>query len=221
MKTPVFALCLLALLTGGLAHAQETGDVVMHREVLALENRWAEIRYEMKGRGEKFAAGRDLMRDATALAERHPGKAEPLVWEALALLVEAELRGDLSALSLARNARDLLHQAEAIDPAAANGLIQTSLGMLYYEMPSWPLGFGDKKKAEVYLTQALAIDPEGMDSNYFYGDFLLQGGRKREALPYLDRAMHAAALVRPGHERATAGRKIDIQEALDSARKAR
>jgi tetratricopeptide (TPR) repeat protein len=187
--------------------------------VLELENRWAEIRYDMKAsKASKLVAARDFIRDANAIAARFPDDTEPLVWQALALLVEAEIRSDLSAFGIAARARDLLEKAERLDPRAT-GLIQTSLGMLYYEMPGWPLGFGDKKKAARYLTEALAMDPDGMDSNYFYGDYLLQSGKYREAEVYLERAAKVA--VRPGHERADNGRKKDIQEALDAARKAR
>ncbi len=130
----------------------------------------------------------------------------------LALLLEASLR----ALGLAKDARRLLERAEAIDPKALGGMIQTSLGMMYYEMPGWPLGFGDKRKAAQYLTRALKIDAGSMDNNYFYGDYLVMTGKGREAIPYLERALQVP--VRPGHDRAETGRKADIQESLDKAR---
>jgi len=191
-------------------------DPAMNAALLKIEDRWAEIRYEMKGAREKLAAGRELVREAKDIAAAHPGRAEPLVWQALALLVEAEIRGDISALGLAKDARRLLEQAEGIDPRALGGMIQTSLGMMYYEMPGWPLGFGDKRRAAQYLTRALEIDPHSMDNNYFYGDYFVMTGRGADAVPYLERAL--AAPVRPGHERADNGRKADIQESLDKAR---
>ena len=55
-----------------------------------------------------------------------------------------------------------------------NGSVYTSLGSLYYQVPGWPIGFGSDKKAESYLKKALAVNPDGMDPNYFYGDFMLQ-----------------------------------------------
>ena len=130
----------------------------------------------------------------------------------LALLLEASLR----ALGLAKDARRLLERAEAIDPKALGGMIQTSLGMMYYDMPGWPLGFGDKRKVAQYLTRALKIDAGSMDNNYFYGDYLVMTGKGREAIPYLERALQVP--VRPGHDRAETGRKADIQESLDKAR---
>ena len=47
-------------------------------------------------------------------------------------------------------------------------------------MPGWPIGFGDKKKAEEYLKKALAANPDGIDPNFFYGDFLLDKVRRLE-----------------------------------------
>ncbi|MNY67214.1 Tetratricopeptide repeat protein [compost metagenome] len=79
-------------------------------------------------------------------------------------------------------------------------------------MPGWPVGFGDDEKAEQLLKQALAINPNGIDPNYFYGDFLLDQGRKDEARAYLDKAL--AAPSRPGREVADEGRRGEIRERL-------
>ncbi|MBY0508784.1 MAG: hypothetical protein K2P94_01405 [Rhodospirillaceae bacterium] len=187
--------------------------------VLALENRWVDIRYHTPDKTRKIEGGRVLAEDAAKLAAQHPGRAEPLVWQAMGLLIEGEVTRDLGSLKTVERAKALLEKAEALDPAGVNGLVHTTLGTLYYEVPGWPIAFGDNKKATAYLKKALEIDPEGMDSNYFYGDYLLQRGRGREGLPYLEKAIQAP--LRPGHEAADKFRKLDIQEALDKARKAR
>jgi tetratricopeptide (TPR) repeat protein len=157
--------------------------------------------------------------DAVKLGALYPDRAEPLVWEALGLLIEGEVNRDISALKTVERAKALLEKAETIDPRGMNALVHTTLGSLYYEVPGWPIAFGDNKKAESYLRKALEIDPDGMDSNYFYGDYLLQRGKRKEALPYLEKASQAP--VRPGHEAADTGRLKDIHEALEAARKAR
>ena len=79
-------------------------------------------------------------------------------------------------------------------------------------MPGWPVGFGDDEKAEQLLKQALAINPDGIDPNFFYGDFLLDQGRKAEAKTYLDKAL--AAPARPGREVADEGRRMEIRDRL-------
>jgi tetratricopeptide (TPR) repeat protein len=186
---------------------------------MAFENRWVDIRYHTPDKAKKIEGGRVLAGDAAKLAAQHPERAEPLVWQAMGLLIEGEVTRDLGSLKTVERAKALLEKAEVLDPTGVNALVHTTLGTLYYEVPGWPIAFGDNKKAAAYLKKALEIDPDGMDSNYFYGDYLLQRGKGREALPYLEKAMQAP--LRPGHEAADKFRKIDIQEALDSARKAR
>jgi Tfp pilus assembly protein PilF len=80
----------------------------------------------------------------------------------------------LGALSLVKQARTNLEKAIEIEPNALQGSAWTSLGALYYQVPGWPIGFGDKDKADEMLKKALAINPDGIDPNYFYGDYLLK-----------------------------------------------
>lgn len=100
----------------------------------------------------------------------------------------------------------------AIDPQALAGSAYTSLGSLYYQVPGWPIGFGDDEKAEKMLTQALAINPDGLDPNYFYGDFLQRQKRYEEARAALEKAL--AAKDRPGRELADKGRRAEATALL-------
>jgi Tfp pilus assembly protein PilF len=118
----------------------------------------------------------------------------------------------MSALGKVKKAKGLFETALRIDPTALDGSAYTSLGSLYYQVPGWPIGFGDNDKAEKNLKQALSLNPNGIDSNFFYGDFLLQDGRYDEAKAYLERALQAPA--RPGRELADAGRRQEIKAAL-------
>ena len=83
------------------------------------------------------------------------------------------MAGSLSAMGYAKNAKAILEQAYAKDPAALDAGAPTSLGVLYYRVPGWPLGFGDNDKARELLAQAVSLAPNGMDANYFYADFLI------------------------------------------------
>jgi len=215
MTTRRQALAVLAILLTVRPSLAVTSD--MDARLMTLEGRWAEIRYDMKDKAQKLAACRQLIAEAKGIVDDYPGKAAPLIWQAMALLAEAEVRNNLAALALVKDARRLLEHAEAIDPLALGGMIQTTLGMLYFETPGWPIAFGDKKKARIYLTRALEIDPLGKDSNYFFGDHLLMSGKPHEALPYLEKA--AAAAPRAGHPRADAGRSQDVQDSLAEARR--
>ena len=78
--------------------------------------------------------------------------------------------------------------------------------------PAWPISFGDNKKAESNLKQALAINPDGIDPNFFYGEFLFEQGKAAQAKTVLEHALNAAA--RPGREVADAGRRDEINVLL-------
>ena len=75
---------------------------------------------------------------------------------------------------------------------------------------------GDKAKAKELLDRALAINPKGIDPNYFYGEYLVETGKPSEAIAYLERAL--AAPARPGREIADAGRRDEAKALLDKVR---
>ncbi|HRK57947.1 MAG TPA: hypothetical protein PLQ67_10565, partial [Burkholderiaceae bacterium] len=120
--------------------------------------------------------------------------------------------GGLGALRLVKQAKGLYEQAIAIDGQAMNGSAYNSLGVLYYKVPGWPLGFGDQEKARMLLEKALSIHPQGIDPNFFYGEYLIEVGRADEAAPYLQRALNAPA--RPGRQIADAGRRQEARALL-------
>ena len=107
---------------------------------------------------------------------KYAGRAEPQIWYGIIAASYAGARGGLGALSLAKDAKKALEQALEIDPKALDGSAYTSLGSLYYQVPGWPIGFGNDDKAREMLDKALALNPDGIDSNYFMGDFLYRKG---------------------------------------------
>ncbi len=89
--------------------------------------------------------------------------------------------------------------------------------MLYYKVPGWPLGFGDKDKARELLLKALALNPKGIDPNFFYGEYLLETRQPAEAVSYLERALQAPA--RAGRQIADTGRREEARQLLEQARR--
>ena len=180
-------------------------------EVAAIAHQWDVVQYKTPDgdQVDGFARLADLAHEVSVA---NPGRAEPLVWEAISLSSEAGAKGGLGALSLVKQARALLEEAERIDPQVLDGSVYTTLGSLYYQVPGWPLGFGDKKKARTYLEKAIALDPQGLDANYFYGDFLYHQGEYRAAAGALERALQAPP--RPGREIADQGRRDEVRHLL-------
>ena len=184
-------------------------------ELAPLQQRWAEVQYQTpeKARADAFE---QLAGEAEQLVQRHADAAEPLIWQGIILSTWAGAKGGLGALALCKQARQSLEAAIKINPAALDGSAYTSLGSLYYQVPGWPVGFGDDDKAEELLKKALALAPDGIDANFFYGDYLMDQGRYGEAVVVLEHA--AAAAPRPGRELADQGRQAEIQAKLAKAR---
>ena len=74
----------------------------------------------------------------------------------------------LGAFNYAKASKKDLEKALSIDPDALSGSAYTSLGTLYFNVPGWPIGFGDDEKAE-QLLKSPDGKPIGIDSNYFMG----------------------------------------------------
>lgn len=207
---PVSLLTLLLCALPGLLLAADNSEPLRH-----LQTRWAEIRYQLPEAQQKAAFAR-LSEEAAASVKAAPGSAELLTWQGIILSTYAGAKGGLGALGLAKQARSSFEQAIAIDPQALDGSAYTSLGTLYYQVPGWPVGFGDDEQAEQLLRKALAINPAGIDANYFYADYLQRDDRPEEALAALQQALKAPP--RPGRELADQGRRGEIAVLLEKVR---
>lgn len=203
------------LLLAGLSSAALAAPANLDDAIFDVAHRWAKVTYQTP-EAEREAAFNGVINEAKQVTQAFPGKAEPLVWQAIVLSSAAKAQGGLGALSKVKEARDLLLTAEKINPTALDGSVYNSLGSLYAKVPGWPVAFGDKKKAREYLEKALAINPNGIDPNYFYADLLADQGEYAKAAEHLKRAL--AAPPRPHREDADAGRRQDVQHLLDSIR---
>jgi len=159
-------------------------------DVQRLYRQWADIRYQQKS-DEREVMFESLREEAEYLTDAHPKDAELWIWRGIINSTYAGEVGGLSALSVIKEAKKNLEFALELDASALSGSAYTSLGVLYYQVPGWPLSFGDDDEAEVLLKKGLAINPQGIDPNFFYADFLINQGRKKEAKSYLDIAENA------------------------------
>ncbi len=176
-----------------------------------IQDRWAVANYQLEGKDQKKAF-EQLAADAEALVEANPGRAEPLVWQGIVLSTYAGVKGPFGAMGLAKRSRDALLAAEKIDPSALKGSVYTSLGALYYKVPGGIIGFGDKDRARDYLLKALSMNPDGIDPNYFYGEFLYEDKQYDEALRVLQHALEAEP--RPDRALADEGRREEIRNLI-------
>lgn len=181
-------------------------------DVAELQNEWARIKYQAPA-AEREKEFERLMKQAEQVTAQNPNRAEALIWQGIIESTYAGAKGGLGALGHVKNAKKNLERAIEIDPKALDGSAYTSLGSLYYQVPGWPIGFGDNKKAVEFLKKGLAINPNGIDPNYFYGDFLYKTDDFSGAEQSLRKALQAPA--RPGRQVANEGRRKEIQQLLE------
>ena len=216
MRTLRTFLAAVLLFGATLVQAAPPADPVFDAELLAIQQAWARANYEAPAGDAREAAFDALQKRAGAFARQHPGRAEPKIWAGIVASSYAGAKGGLGALSLAKEARADLEAALKIDPTALDGSAYTSLGTLYYKVPGFPLGFGDDDKARELLGQALKLNPDGIDPNYFFGEFLCDEDDPRGGLQHLDKALKAAP--RPGREVADEGRRGEIRALITRCR---
>lgn len=176
--------------------------------VVELQKAWAQVKYQTPEKQQEAAFGA-LAQQAEAATADYPQSAPVWVWSGIIRASHAGAKGGLGALSLVKAARADLEHAIAIDGSALDGAAFTSLGSLYYQVPGWPLGFGDDKKAGEYLRKGLQFGAEDIDANYFYADYLYRQKDYAQALDYLQKAL--AAPADPERPVADQGRRGEIQ----------
>lgn len=206
-SNPLFGFTLLCALLGGNAFAADPALPAVEQ----VRDRWAQINYQT-AKPQREAAFADLALEAAQARKARPGDAEALIWEGIVLSSLAGEKGGVGALGLVKRARSDFEAAIKLDPGALDGAAYTSLGALYYQVPGWPIGFGDDDTARELLRKGLAVDPDGIDANYFYADFLRDQKDWAGAKAAYQKAL--AAPARPGRATADAGRRREAEARL-------
>ena len=194
-----------------------TDNAQLDVAIREIQTEWAAIKYQEPNKDAQIKKMEKLVTQAASVSAQYPTYAEPKIWHAITLSTQAGFDGGLGSLGLVKQAKALLEQALKINSKALDGSAYTSLGSLYYKVPAWPIGFGNNDKARAHLEQARAINPDGIDANFFYGEFLMEDGHPKEAIAVLEHALKAAP--RTGREVADAGRREEITQALAKAKK--
>jgi tetratricopeptide (TPR) repeat protein len=185
-------------------------------EILRLAHDWERIKFAVNDRDEQERQMAILAQHAADIAQRYRNAPESAIWVGIITSEQASLAREngspVKALGLAKRARDILEQAEELDPVTLDAAAPTTLGLLYDRVPAFPLGFGDKSLARHYLREAVTNAPNGLDANSFYGEFLYDQHEYPEAVTILKRALTLPVLAdRPIWDRS---RRLAIQDLL-------
>ena len=203
------AVLLSTLLLTNVGFAQESNASTSTLQ--SIQQRWAEVNYTLTDDAQEDAFA-ELEQQAKAWTEAEPNNAEAFIWLGIVQSTYAGAKGGLGALGLAKAAKKSLEQALALDATALQGSAYGSLGTLYYKVPGWPFGFGDEDKAAELLQKALEINPDGIDPNYFYADYLFEQGDYAKAKQVAEHAL--AAAPRASRPLADAQRRQEIEALL-------
>ena len=187
-------------------------------EVKQIQSRWAQLYYLSEYKNKNYRELQELAKNANRLSSTFPDSAEALTWDGIVLSTLAEKKGGVGALSLVREARLKLEAAEKIDPTVLHGSIFASLATLYSKVPGWPLSFGSDKKARYYFKKALAANPDGLDINYFYAEYLADNDKDILALEYVEKALNAPVLIsRPVADKGRRQQAMKLRKMLISS----
>ena len=198
----------ISLMSGTAYAMQNTPDPELHH----IQTEWAHIVYQMHGHDAQVDAIEALKKEATKYVADNPNDPEALLWEGIVTSEHASIASVFHQLGLAKDARDIFDKVLKMDPGGVNGAAQMSLGVLYYRVPGFPIGFGDDDTARKDLQFALSKDPDGLDANYFYGDFLAEQGDEAQARTVLKHALEAP--VNKDRPVWDAGRRAEVRELI-------
>jgi len=144
--------------------------------------------YEWVGRYAAPADRVELFTQATTYAGRAV-EAAPLgvdgrYWNALTTGRLGEARGILRSLAAAGEMRTELEAVLELAPEHAGA--HFALGMLYHQLPGWPISFGNNNQALEYMSTAVELAPE--NTTYLLGlaELLLDMRRRADALDHLE-----------------------------------
>ena len=207
---------LKAMLLLGFSMLSQASIADQAQDIAGLQTRWAQVKYQTP-EAQQEPAFAQLVSQAEALRNAHNKEAPYLIWEGIIRSTYAGAKGGLGALGEVKQAKELFEQALALDPTAMDGSAYTSLGSLYYQVPGWPIGFGDDDKASELLQKGLQFNPDGIDSNFFYADYLLSEKYYDQALVAFEKAKKAPA--RAGREAADQGRIREIDAKIAEIRR--
>lgn len=160
--------------------------VLLINEIDKIESSWAEAYYSNSLKNdEKEKKYSELLEKVETLIQKNPQAAEPVVWKGILYSNIAGVVGPLTALSKAKSAMAYFKDSLALNPQALNGAAFVNLGMMYHQMP-WPTG--SEEEAEKMFKKALKVSTEIVDANFFYGMFLMDQDRSKEAFKFLEKA---------------------------------
>lgn len=166
------------------------------------------VNFDLNGSDAKLKRLDEVLPHSEALATKNSKDAGFQMMAGFYNAQYASYKGGIGALKYAQSARKYLEQSVKLDPTIYGSSAHAVLGTLYAQVPGWPIGFGNKKKALNNYQAALTFSPNGLDSNFTYAQYLFSQKKYQEAKRYLEKA--ALAPPRPDRPKAD----IDVSKQI-------
>lgn len=138
---------------------------------MEVQQEWAYANYILKETPQEEAF-KLLENKALKLVKSNPERAEAHIWVGIVKSSFAGVLGGFDALSLVKESKKHFEKSMKLDANALKGSAYTSLGTLFHKVPGWPISFGDDKESKIFLELAIKFNPQGIDSNYFYAEYM-------------------------------------------------
>jgi tetratricopeptide (TPR) repeat protein len=215
--TMIIVMTSLTSLFGFSVYANTPPQNDFSQALRGLQHQWVAANYaeDEAIKNDAFIALQDK---SAAITNAFPEQAAAWIWQGIIQSSYAGVKGGLGALSLVDEAKNSLEKALVINENALQGAAHTSLGILYLKVPGWPVSFGDEEQSEKHLKTALAINPTGIDVNYFLAEFYVEQEEYQKAREHLIAARSAPA--RQGREDADEFRQLEVNSLLTQVNKA-
>jgi hypothetical protein len=152
-------------------------------EIDFLKSQWVVIKQQKPN---KLYTNRilNLTKTASQFVLNHPNDPHYLVWEARIYTLAVEKLNKFKGINYAKHARNSLLEATKFSSGIQLGYIYSNLGYLYLIAPKLSLSLKNNSKKYKYLTKGLQLNPEGLESNYYYGLYLLNKKNSIESAQY-------------------------------------
>jgi len=125
---------------------------------------------------ENFDRGLELVERAAELDDTNP---DIFYWKASLTGMRGQTRGVLQSLFMVSPMKEALEKTIELDPEYASAYYV--LGILYREVPGWPLSIGDDAKSVEYLEKALSFEPDNLEWKLELALSLLEKGERNQA----------------------------------------
>jgi tetratricopeptide (TPR) repeat protein len=165
------------------------------------------INFDVEGKDAKIKRLEEVLPHSEALAEKNSKDAGFQMMAGFYNAQYAGYKGGIGALKYAKLSRKYLTQSVKLDPTIYDSSAHAVLGTLYAQVPGWPVGFGDKKKALINYQAALKLSPNGLDSNFTYAQYLFSQKKYKDAKRHLEKA----SLAPPRPDRPKADKDVSKQ----------